>query len=77
MYIIIRTDTSLILTPMFKDVRYSRAAPAQIYAKPNQNPNLSQSSAGAVLLPGEATIVITEMTEMQVAAHDANMMPYL
>ena len=56
---------------------YSRSAIALFYAKPNPNltltlpklhpkPNLSSSSAGAVPLPGKATIVLLEM---QVTAH--------
>ena len=52
---------------------YTRAGPAQCYAKPNSNPNpnqnLSPVSARAVLLPREAAIVLPEMTEMRVAAH--------
>ena len=54
---------------------YSHSAPVPFYAKPNPyltltkpqpKLNLSSSSAGAVPLPEEAAIVLTEM---QVAAH--------
>ena len=54
---------------------FSRAGPAQFYAKPNPNPNpnLSPSSARTVPVPAKATLVLTEM---KVAAH-AQTMPYL